>query len=297
MIAQLLRTGEYVQSQVAEELIQSLREITKLRYELIKERKNYQRQVFSLLSVIFPEYDKTAIKNPFSVASMAILQRFPTAKDLAQAKPKQIEKIVRSIQGNNFNTEEITKLIQTAQASIYSGRAKEARATSLRILLRHVETLSSSIEELETQIKQTLSPQQPQDSFPGENLFTIPGVGDKTIAAVLSYLGADGSNFSTSTDAVGYVGYFPKIYQSGQTQRDNTICKRGPKLLRWALYMAAVASLKHNREMRTLYHRKLSQGKTEKQALICVGKKLLQIMLAMLKSGEPYNPAKVFVSC
>jgi transposase len=36
VIAQLLRTGEYVQSQVAEETIQSLREITNLRYELIK---------------------------------------------------------------------------------------------------------------------------------------------------------------------------------------------------------------------------------------------------------------------
>jgi len=60
--------------------------------------------------------------------------------------------------------------------------------------------------------------------------------------------------------------------------------------------MAAVASLKHNPEMRILYHKKLSQGKTEKQALICVGKKLLQIVLAMLKSGEPYNPMKIFVS-
>jgi len=297
VIAQLLRTGEYVQSQVAEELIQSLRELTKLRYELMIERKNFQRQVFSLLSIIFPELEKTALKNPFSVASMAILQNFPTAKDLAQAKPKQIEKIVRSIQGNNFNIEEIGKLIQTAQTSIYSGRAKEARATSLRILLRHIETLSSSIQELEAQIKEILSPQQPQDSFPGENLLTIPGVGDKTLAAVLSYLGVDGSSFSTSTKAVGYVGYFPKIYQSGQTYRDNIICKRGPKLLRWALYMAAVASLKHNPEMRTLYHRKISQGKTEKQALICVGKKLLQVMLAMLRSGESYNPAKVFVSC
>jgi transposase len=250
VIAQLLRTGEYVQSQVAEETIQSLREITKLRYELIKERKNYQRQVFSLLSVIFPEYEKTALKNPFSVASMAILQRFPTAKDLASVKPKQIEKIVRSIQGNNFNIEEIAKLIQTAQTSIYSGRAKEARATSLRILLDHIQTLSSSIEKLEVEIQQILSPQESNDSFPGENLFSIPGVGDKTIAAVLSYLGTDGSNFSTSTEAIGYVGYFPKIYQSGQTHRENSICKRGPKLLRWALYMAAVASLKHNPEMK-----------------------------------------------
>ncbi len=91
-------------------------------------------------------------------------------------------------------------------------------------------------------------------------------------------------------------GRYPKIYQSGQTRRDNKISKRGPKVLRWALYMAAVASLRHNKEMRTLYHKKLSQGKTEKQALICVAKKLLQIALSLLKSGETYNPARVFVS-
>jgi transposase len=297
VIAQLLRTGEYVQSQVAEELIQSLRELTKLRYELVKERKNYQRQILSLLSIVFPEHEKTALKNPFSVASLAILQTFPTAKDLAQTKPKQIEKIVRSIKGNNFDLKEIESLLKTAQNSIYSGRAKEARATSLRILLRHVDTLSSSIEELETEIKQLLSPQEPKDSSLGENLLTIPGVGEKTVAAVLSYLGADGSNFSNSTKAIGYVGFFPKIYQSGQSLRENKICKRGPKLLRWALYMAAVACLRHNPEMRTLYHKKLSQGKTEKQALICVAKKLLEVMLSMLKSGEPYDPLRVYVAC
>jgi hypothetical protein len=60
--------------------------------------------------------------------------------------------------------------------------------------------------------------------------------------------------------------------------------------------MAAVACLRHNPEMKNLYHKKLSQGKTEKQALICVSKKLLQIMLAMLKSGEPYNPLRVYAN-
>jgi len=297
IIAQLLRTGKYVQSQVAEEMIQSLRELTQLRYELLQEKKNYQRQVFSLLAIIFPEYEKTALPNPFSIASVAILQKFPTAKDLAQAKPKQIEKIVRSIKGNNFSLKEIQALLTTAQNSIYSGRAKETRAKSLRILLRHTKNLSCSIEELENEIQQILSPQEPKDQFPGENLLTIPGVGKKTVAAVLSYPGADGANFSTSTKAIGYVGYFPKIYQSGQTKRDNKICKRGPKVLRWALYMTAVACLRHNPQMKTLYHRKLSQGKTEKQALVCVAKKLLHIMLAMLKSAEPYDPLKVFVNC
>jgi transposase len=296
IIAQLLRTGEYVQSQVAEEDVQALRELTNLRYDFVKERKNLQRQVYSLLSIVFPEYEKTVIAKPFSQASMSILSEYPTAKHLSNAKPKHIEKIVRRIQGNNFGIDEIQKLIDAAKNSIYSGRAKDARATTLRMLLNHIENLSKSIEELEAQMKAILSPSKDDDSFPGQNLLSIKGVGDKTLAAIISYLGSDGSNFPDSKSAIGYVGFYPKIYESGQTRRDNKISKRGPKVLRWALYMAAVASLKHNKEMRTLYHKKLSQGKTEKQALICVGKKLLQISLSLLKSGETYNPARVFVS-
>ena len=50
---------------------------------------------------------------------MAILKAYPTAKHLAEAKPKNIEKIVRHIKGNNFNITEIQALIETAQNSIY----------------------------------------------------------------------------------------------------------------------------------------------------------------------------------
>ena len=296
IIAQLLRTGEYVRSQVAEENIQALRELTNLRYEFVKERKNLQRQVWSLLNVVFPEYEKTVIANPFSQGSMAILKKFPTAKHISDAKPKHIQKIVRTIIGNKFSIKHIQELIETAKNSIYSGRAKEARATTLRMLLSHIENLSKSIEELEKQIEEILSASDEQFNFPGENLLSIKGVGVKTLAAILSYLGCDGSNFPDSKSVIGYVGFYPKIYESGQSRRESKISKRGPKLLRWALYMAAVASLRHNKEMRTLYHKKLSQGKTEKQALICVGKKILQIALSLLKSGETYNPARVFVS-
>jgi len=164
------------------------------------------------------------------------------------------------------------------------------------MLLNHIKTLSASIKELEAQMKAILSPSDDDESFPGQNLLSIKGVGEKTLAALISYLGSDASNFPNSKSAVGYVGFYPKIYESGQRRKDNKISKRGPKVLRWALYMAAVASLRHNKEMRTLYHKKLSQGKTQKQALICVAKKLLQISLSLLKSGQTYDPARVFVS-
>jgi transposase len=295
VIAQFLRTGEYKQSQVADEFVQSLRELTTLRHKLLQQRKNYQREVFSLLTVVFPEYSKTVIKNPFAVASIAILKKYPTAIDIAQAKPKHIEKIVRSIQGNNFNIDEIEKLIATAKNSIYSGRVREARTTTLRVLLSQIELLSKSINEIENEINKILNPQTQNDNRPGSNLFSIPGVGEKTIAAVLSYLGINADNFSNQKDVIGYIGYYPKIFETGQTRKENKISKRGPKLLRSTMYLCAVASIKHNPEMRTLYNKKLSQGKSEKQALIYVGKKLLQIIRAMLKSGETYNPARVFV--
>lgn len=59
--------------------------------------------------------------------------------------------------------------------------------------------------------------------------------------------------------------------------------------------MAAVACLKHNPEFKALYDRKVSQGKTAKQALVYVAKKLAHRCLSMLKSGESYNPARVFM--
>lgn len=296
VICQLLRTGEYGNCIVPDETIQTLREFVKIRYEFIKDQQNYKRQTLALISLIFPEFSKTAVKNPFAIASTAILKQFPTAKDIAQVKPKHIEKIVRHIQGNNFNTDEIQHLIDTAKNSCYSGKAQLARGSTLKMLLVHIENLAADIQKLNEQIESILSPQEPDDSFPGENLLSIAGVGKKTLAAVLAAIGKDGAAFSNAKAIVGHIGFYPQIYESGQTRRDNKISRRGPSYLRWAIYMSAVSSLKHNPEMRTLYHRKLSQGKTEKQALICVAKKLIQMMLAMLKSGQPYNPARVFVN-
>lgn len=297
VIAGLLRSKEYAASFIPEESIQILREITKLRYQFIKDRKAYEHQAYSLLSLVFPEYSQTAIKNPFAIASLAILKVYPTAKHLASAKPKHIEKIVRSIKGNNFNIKEIQQLINTAKNSIYSGRAKDARGINLNMLLSYVEHIDKSIAELEKRTQEILSPSTDDDefSFPGANLLTIPGVGHKTLAAVLSAVGSHGQNFASAKQIVGHLGFFPKIYESGETKRENKISKRGPKYLRWALYVGAVACIKHNPEFRALYHKKISQGKKSKQALVYVAKKLVQLCLSMLKSGEVYRPERVFM--
>ena len=121
------------------------------------------------------------------------------------------------------------------------------------------------------------------------------GVSKKKHRCVI--LDNDSEAFNIGTQYIGHIGYFPKIFQSSEIKLENKIFKREPKYLRWALYMATVACLKHNREMKSLYYKKILPGKSEKQALICVAKKLAFIMLSMLKSGETYKPERVFVNC
>ena len=293
VIAGLLRSKDFSSSFIPEDRIQALRDFTKLRYELVKDRTNYQRQALSLLTLVFPEYSDTALKNPFGIASLAVLKQFPTAKHIAATKVKQIEAIVRSIKGNNFSVDNIQHLIDTAKSSVFSGRASDARALNLNILLSQIESFNNSITSLDAQIETLLTDDQ-QNNTPSSNLLDIPGVGPKTVAAMLSAVGYNGKSFHAGSNFIGYIGFFPIIRDSGETKLKRHIAKTGPKYLRWALYLAAVSCIKHNEQFKRIYQIKRSQGKSAKQALICVAVKLAHTMLSMLKSGKPYDPKRVF---
>jgi len=167
----------------------------------------------------------------------------------------------------------------------------------LKMLLSHIESLSKSIETIDKQIEDILSPSSDEENPPGQNLFTIPGIGPKTIATMLSLVGDTGATFESGTKLVGHIGFFPQIFESGETKYANKISNKGPKYARWGLYIGAVACIRHNKEMKHLYYTKLSQGKTAKQALVCVSKKLTHMMLSMLKSGKNYRPERVFMPC
>jgi len=296
VIADLLRSGRYLPCCVPEEDVETLRELVKFQYQQAKQKKNLLRRLASIMQIVFPEYEKTPLANLSAIASRQILKRWPTAIDIATASPKKIEKVVRSIKGNNFPAEKIEALVKTASESIYSGRARQARALTIKSLLAELETVLSSLAKVNEKIDEIFSSKQPDDpSFPGGNLLSIPGVGKKTTASFLAVTGFNGEYFHSTIQLTGYLGFFPKINQSGKTEKEPVISHQGPRFLRHSLYIAAVSCIRHNLELKTLYNKKISQGKSPKEALICVAKKLAHIMLSLAKSGENYKPERVFV--
>lgn len=292
VIAGLLRSKEALASYVPEDEVQVLRELVRLCHHLQKDKKNYLRKAYSLLNLVFPEYTNF-IKSPFLKVSSMILLRYPTAVDMARAKKTNLVKMARRIQGNNYSFELAEKLIQAAKESIYSGKASEVRGMALRILIDEIQSLENKIKEIEDKIDEILSSNEP--SSPQKRLLCIPGVGPKTVAAFLGEVGDDVSRFSSASKLIGFIGWHPKISESGDSKNLHPkMSKKGPSALRASLYMAAVASLKHNPYLRSLYHRKISEGKESKQALICVGKKIICIMYSMLKYEAEYDPQRIF---
>jgi len=59
--------------------------------------------------------------------------------------------------------------------------------------------------------------------------------------------------------------------------------------------MAAVASVRHNAELNKVFHDKISAGKSKKEALIIISKKLATIIYSLFKYNKPYEPKRVFI--
>ena len=211
------------------------------------------------------------------------------AKDASVSK---LVKIFRRYQGCNYSVDKAKELIAIAKDSFYSGRAHRSRGMTISMQIEEIASLSGKIKEIEDEIKSILNPDGGSSSFGILN--SIKGVGIGTIAAFLAAVG-DVSRFSSSDKLISYIGFYPNIFESGKYRKKNpTIQKAGPKELRYMLYLASVACVKHNSQLKKYYYDRVSAGMPPKKALIKVATKIARIMYSMLKYKTSYNPSRVF---
>lgn len=294
VIAGLIRSGHASSSHIPDENIQSLRDLVRLKNSYLKNMKTYKRKTYSLLNLVFPELLKL-IKDPFNITSSDILMHYQTAIDFKNLKPKRLLKIARSHQGNNYDETWAKNVIHQAKNSIYSGKASKIRSITLKSLISQIIHFKEQINMLENEISNILSPDDSTPNTPADNLFTIPGVGKNTVASVLAEAG-DIKRFSSCKDFIGFVGLYPAIQQSGSSLNKAKLTKKGSRLLKHALYLASVACIKHNVYLRNLYHKKVSQGKAPKQAIIVVARKLASIIYSMLKNDSIYDANRLAIA-
>ena len=304
VIALLLKDGKFSSGYVTDDEYQSLRTLYRNRASIQADMKDVKKRILTQITVTFPEFE--GFIKPFTVSGLALLDKYPTAQHYKHSSVDRIMKLFRHIQGNNFTQDKALKLLELSKESIYSGKAKDARAIAIRSTIRLLRMYLSELDIIEAEILSLLDSSSTTTTIVNEvgeevkkadnliaNLKTIPGVADKTIAALISECG-DLTRFPTIPKFIGYLGLFPTENSSGNSKSIGHLSKRGSSLAKHALYMSAVSCLIHNTQLKQLYDTKRSQGKSKKEALVAVSRKIAVIIYSIVKYNVPYNPDRVF---
>ena len=99
----------------------------------------------------------------------------------------------------------------------------------------------------------------------GTTVTDVYGVGPIVAAFLIGYTG-DPSRFVSAGHYASYNGTAPVEYSSGGKKK-HRLSLRGNRKLNHAIHMAAVTQIRHNTPGRIYYNRKQDEGKTKKEAL------------------------------
>jgi transposase len=118
---------------------------------------------------------------------------------------------------------------------------------------------------------------------------TIPGVGPRTAEILVACID-DPHRFENGRQVSAYFGLVPRKYQSGETDRNGRITKRGNPLARAILVECAWASLRYNPWAKGVYERICGKQKTrKKKAAVALARKLAVIAWAMLRDQKDWD--------
>ena len=210
----------------------------------------------------------------------AVIARFgeavkPAVRTVADARSRLLaELIARRRQLGGMITAEKNRLSRTQD------RALRASVRS------HIHWLQRALADLDVQMT-TIIRNSPIWREKEDLLRSVPGIGQvvsRTLIAELPELG-----HLCRKKIASLVGVAPINRDSGSLRGRRSVWG-GRSTVRRALYMAALVATRRNVVIRRFYQRLRSAGKSPKVALVACMRKLLVILNAMVRTGQPWQP-------
>lgn len=258
---------------------EELKSLTRYRFDKVEERAKLRQSVSRLVTILFPELEKLVPTIHMS-SIYALLKELPGAKQIADCHLTHLKTLLKDNSKGRYGREKAIIIRDAARQSI--GSNMPAKSLELQHTLRLICELDSEIDEIEQEIDVIMEKIQ-------SPITTIPGIGTRMGAMILAEIG-DFSRFDSPDKILAYAGLSPSTYQSGKM--DNCYShmeKRGSRYLRYALFNATKFVCLWNPTFAEYLAKKRAEGKHYNVAISHAAKKLVRIIYAMQKSGEPYR--------
>jgi transposase len=245
------------------------------------EANRISNRIGGLLTQIHPALERVLGPKVTTPAVLQLLIRFGGPAGLRAAGRRRLLTVARKAApraGEQLVDDILAALAE--QAVVVPGSAAAEKvlpqlAASLAQVLAQRKAIAAEVERI-------------LDAHPlAKVLISMPGVGIRTAARILLEVG-DGSAFPTSGHLAAYAGLAPVTRKSGTSINGERRPRGGNKQLKRALFISAFASLT-DPTSRTYYDRKRAAGKRHNAALICLARRRVDVLFAMLRDESPYQ--------
>lgn len=259
----------------------ALKQLTRLRNSLVSGRSRYLIQITNVLDCIFPEF-KPFFGNKFSVTALYILAHYPSPEAVSNMNSRSYDTI-RRISRGKFSMDKFVKLKSLAKNTV--GVFDECYRIELETLIDLFSQIDSKIDKLEEEITQIIESLNPPT-------LSIKGIGAVSAAVIVSEFG-DISRFENPDKMLSFAGLEPGYFQSGTSEYNGRMVKRGSPSLRNVLMNCSRAIKLHNEVFAAYYQKKRDEGKPHFVALNHVAKKLIRLIYALETKGVMFDADKL----
>ena len=284
LIAETLRQGDYDETRLATDELQALKQLTRYHQGLKQELATVKTQAICVLDAYFPEY-ASLFSDMFGAASLRVLAECPTPSEIARKRASSIAKLLSEGSRGRLGADKAAQVKAAAKHSVGIKLGEEAASFQVRTMVSQVEFLNATIAKVEKEVASLLEEVEP-------NITTIPGVSTTTGAQIVAEIG-DVKRFRNAASIVKYAGLNSGVDESGKYSAEGVpITKHGSPYLRRSMWLAANRARQYDPKLREYYDKLRRRGKPHRVAVTAVARKLCHVVYAVMRDGEPYDPAK-----
>jgi transposase len=243
--AQLLCTGEFVESTIPQGVYAELRTAHNAYRRLVKERTRITNLMKGLLDGIFPEFVQV-FKDPCAATALCVLSTWAIPNTIAGMKEDEFVAAVKAqYQGHRLMRTKLRALHNAAKASIGIAAGARSVASEITFLVEKLELIKGHIGTIERTLVKLVD-----ETEEGKYLLSITGINYIAVAGLLAELGSF-KRYRTAKQMIKMAGSNPTESESGGKRGTHTpMSKQGRPVLRYCAWTSVIPMLRFNADFR-----------------------------------------------
>lgn len=243
--AQLLCTGEFVESVIPKGVYAELRTSHNAYQRLVKERTRITNLLKGLLDALFPEFT-TVFKDPCGMTALSVLSTCPIPKVISgMIEGEFVSAIKARHNGRRLMRNKLSTLHYLAKTSIGIDAGARSLSFEIAFLVDKIELIRQQIRILEGTLIKLVD-----ETEEGKYLLSIRGLNYIAVAGLLAELGCFKS-YRSAKQMIKMAGSNPTESESAGKKRAKTpMSKQGRPLLRYCAWTSVIPMLRFNPDFR-----------------------------------------------